>query len=73
MGKYRDIITIAFVACFLVIFYLINKVDEAKELQTQKTIIQIELDIKEIDKALTNLETGLIRITNNLKKELETK
>jgi len=73
MGKFRDIITIAFVACFLVIFYLINKVDEAKELQTQKTIIQIELDIKEIDKALTNLETGLIRITNNLKKELETK
>ena len=73
MGKFRDIITIAFVACFLIIFYLINKVDEAKELQTQKTIIQIELDIKEIDKALTNLETGLIRITNNLKKELETK
>ena len=73
MGKYRDIITIAFVACFLVIFYLLNKVDEAKELQTQKTIIQIELDIQEIDQALTNLETGLIRITNNLKKELETK
>ena len=73
MGKYRDIITIAFVACFLIIFYLINKVDEAKELQTQKTIIQIELDIQEIDQALTNLETGLIRITNNLKKELETK
>jgi len=71
MGKYRDIITIAFVACFLVIFYLINKVDEAKELQTQKTIIQIELDIQEIDQALTNLESGLIRITNNLKKELE--
>jgi len=73
MGKYRDIITIAFVACFLIIFYLINKVDEAKELQTQKTIIQIELDIQEIDQALTNLESGLIRITNNLKKELETK
>jgi len=73
MGKFRDIITIAFVACFLVIFYLINKVDEAKELQTQKTIIQIELDIQEIDQALTNLESGLIRITNNLKKELETK
>jgi len=72
MGKYRDIITIAFVACFLIIFYLINKVDEAKELQTQKTIIQIELDIQEIDQALTNLETGLIRITNNLKKELDT-
>jgi len=71
MGKYRDIITIAFVACFLIIFYLINKVDEAKELQTQKTIIQIELDIQEIDQALTNLESGLIRITNNLKKELE--
>ena len=72
MGKYRDIITIAFVACFLVIFYLLNKVDEAKELQTQKTIIQIELDIQEIDQALTNLESGLIRITDNLKKELET-
>ncbi len=72
MGKYRDIITIAFVACFLIIFYLINKVDEAKELQTQKTIIQIELDIQEIDQALTNLESGLIRITNNLKKELDT-
>tara|TARA_R100001510_G_scaffold55775_1_gene60208 strand:- start:90 stop:311 length:222 start_codon:yes stop_codon:yes gene_type:complete len=71
MGKYRDIITIAFVACFLIIFYLLNKVDEAKELQTQKTIIQIELDIQEIDQALTNLETGLVRITNNLKKELE--
>jgi len=71
MGKYRDIITIAFVACFLIIFYLINKVDEAKELQTQKTIIQIELDIQEIDQALTNLESGLIRITDNLKKELE--
>lgn len=73
MGKYRDIITIAFVACFLVIFYLLNKVDEAKELQTQKTIIQIELDIQEIDQALTNLESGLIRITDNLKKELKTK
>ena len=69
MGKYRDIITIAFVACFLIIFYLLNKVDEAKELQTQKTIIQIELDIQEIDQALTNLETGLVRITNNLKKD----
>jgi hypothetical protein len=73
MGKYRDIITIAFVACFLVIFYLLNKVDEAKELQTQKTIIQIELDIQEIDQALTNLESGLIRITDNLKKEFEIK
>ncbi len=72
MPKIPDIITFAFVVCFLVIFYLINKVDEAKELQTQKTIIQIELDIEEIDQALTNLETGLIRITNNLKKELET-
>ena len=65
MRKYYDIILISIIAALLVAFWCGNNK------QTVDTkVIKIEMDINEIDRALTEIEGGLDRIIDKLSGEV---
>ena len=66
MRKYYDIILISIIAILLVSFWCNNNK------QTVDTkVIKIEMDINEIDRALTEIEGGLDRIIDKLSGEVK--
>ena len=66
MRKYYDIILLSVIAILLVIVWCSNNK------QTVDTkVIKLEMDINEIDRALTEIEGGLDRIIDKLSGEVE--
>ena len=64
MRKYYDIILLSVIAILLVIIWCSNN-----EQTVDTKVIKLEMDINEIDRALTEIEGGLDRIIDKLSGE----